>query len=281
MKILQSILLGGIILLSFAACNNNDSDMDHQSGTHVSAVIKFDHSLAIGDEFSIQQEADGAIQTLVLNKFKFLISDVVVKTTKDDMIEIPNNIAGSLIDLSKGVGKEFKIYLTGIPNGEYKSISFGIGVSDDVANGSADEQSKLFDLAAADMNWSWNPNSYIFSKIEATNKMNITDNLNLHIGKKGEFDGYRRVGIDFPQNITVKAEVSPSFHVKVNLEKLFVPNDGSSVYLGSPSKVAFADNFSDIFEIHHVHPLNEAINLEDIEMDTIHHTEVGNSIHRH
>jgi hypothetical protein len=263
-------------------------------GTHVSAIIKLDHSLAIGDEFTIQQQAGGENQTLILDTFKFLISDVVVKTADNQMISIPNNVAGSLIDLSKAVNKEVQVYLTEIPDGEYKSISFGIGVSDEVANGSADEQSRLFDLAAADMNWSWNPNSYIFSKIEATNRVNMmhhmakseteqADDLSIHIGKKGDFDGYRTVTIDFPQNITVKSEVSPSVHVKVNIEKLFSPNDGLAVYLGAPSKVNFSDNYSSIFEAQHVHPLDEAIYLEDVEMDVDSgtHDGDGHSGHNH
>lgn len=292
MKNLKNILFGGIAFLLVSACGSNDSELDPNIGTHVSAIIKLDHSLAIGDEFTIQQQADGENQTLILDKFKFLVSDVVVKTADNQMISIPNNVAGSLIDLSKADDKEIQMYLTGIPNGEYKSISFGIGVSEEVANGSADEQSKLFDLAAADMNWSWNPNSYIFSKIEATNKLNMmhhmakseteqADDLWIHIGKKGDFDGYRTVTIDFPQNITVKSEVSPSVHVKVNIEKLFIPNDGASVYLGTPSTVDFADNYSNIFEIHHVHPLNEAINLEDVEMDMDHDDDSGDSSHNH
>jgi hypothetical protein len=298
MKYLKNIFLGGIAFLIVSACDSNDSELDHDMGTHVSAIIKLDHSLAIGDEFTIQQQAGGENQTLILDTFKFLISDVVVKTADNQMISIPNNVAGSLIDLSKAVNKEVQVYLTEIPDGEYKSISFGIGVSDEVANGSADEQSRLFDLAAADMNWSWNPNSYIFSKIEATNKVNVmhhmakteseqADDLSIHIGKKGDFDGYRTVTIDLStlknKSLFIKKEFSPSIHIIVNIEKLFSPNDGVAVYLGAPSKVDFSDNYSSIFEAQHVHPLDEAIYLEDVEMDVDSgtHDGDGHSGHNH
>ncbi|WP_152285943.1 MbnP family protein [Flavicella marina] len=292
MKNIKIVMITVIAVITFTACNNSDTNMEHDNGTHVSAVIKLDHSIAIGDEFTIQQQADGVTQTLVLDKFKFLISDVSVKTANNNMISIPNNVAGSLIDLAKADDKEVKLYLTEIPDGEYKSITFGIGVSDEVASGSADAQSRLFDLASADMNWSWNPNSYIFSKIEATNKLNMmnhmaksetedADNLWIHIGKKGDFDGFRTVTLDFPQNITVKNEVSPSVHVKVNIEKLFTPDNGVTVYLGAPNSSDFADNYANIFEVHHVHPLDEAVDLEDVEQDDHDHSDSEGSSHSH
>lgn len=293
MKNLKSFILGGAAFLSIISCNNNDdSEMDHDDGTHVSAVIKLDHSLSIGDQFTVMQAADGENQTLVLDKFKFLISDVSVKSSTNEMIAIPNNVAGNLVDLSKAEDSEVKLYLTEIPDGTYTSITFGIGVSEEVASGSADDQTTLYDLAASDMNWSWNPNSYIFSKIEATNMLNMmdhmakseteaADDLWIHIGKKGDFDGFRMVTLEFPQAITVKAEVSPSVHVIVDIEKLFTPDNGTPVYLGAPVSVDFADNYQNIFEVHHVHPLDEAINLEDIEMDMDHDSEEDSTDHNH
>jgi len=55
------------------------------------------------------------------------------------------------------------------------------------------------------------------------------------------------------------------------------------VYLGAPSKVNFADNYSSIFEAKHVHPLDKAIYLEDVEMEMDSGTDDGDghSGHNH
>lgn len=269
MKNLKVFIVALVAVLGFNSCDSNDDEMNHHiDADHVSAVIKFDHSLAIGDDIVIKDVENGVDQTLILGKFKFLISDVKVVTSEDEVISVPNNLGGNLIDLAHATNKEVKVYLSGLPKGEYKSVSFGIGVSEEVAGGSATDQTKLFELAQADMNWTWNPNSYIFSKIEATNKSveAAAKDLSIHIGKKANFNGFRTVSLDFPQNFEVNANVSPSVHVKIAIEKLFTPDTGTSVYLDAPSKADYADNYTNIFEVHHVHPLDDAISLDDVDM---------------
>lgn len=279
MKTLKFYLIVAFSAAMLIACDNNDESIENE-GTHVSAVVKFDHSLALGDEFVLTDSNDDD-QTIELTKFKYLISDVIITNTDNEEFAIPNNIGAQLVDLANAdASGTVKVYLTNVPNGTYKSIQFGVGVSQEVANGSTEDQTRLMHLAESDMQWTWNPNSYIFSKIEGSNVSTETTapiNLQIHVGYKGDVDGFRVINLDFPETLTVAPEVSPSAHVTVAIEKLFQPDapgvsvafDAVGAHGGTnEASINYADNFTSIFEIHHLHTNEEAINLEDVEEDS-------------
>ncbi|NJB82647.1 MbnP family protein [Wenyingzhuangia aestuarii] len=266
--------------ITLFSCNNDDDNINTNQATHVSAVLKLEHSLALGDQFTLT-DSEKNEQSLELTVFKFLVSDVKLTTTNDEVIALSNNDAAQLVDLANAdETNTIKVYLTDIPEGSYKSISFGVGVSQDVANGSTEEQAKLYELADDDMHWDWNSNLYIFSKIEASNLDNqntVPKNLNIHVGNKGgNVDLFRTVNLILPETLTVAAKVSPSIHTIVSIEKLFTPDapgvavayDAINAHGGTDdaSKI-FSDNYENIFEVHHLHPNEAAINLEDVEMD--------------
>lgn len=282
MKTIKSSLMVAFAAVMLFSCNTSDDSVTEE-GTHVSAILKFDHSLALGDEF-VLTDSNNDEQTIELSKFKFLVSDVTITTTDNETITLSNNNAAQLIDIANADETNMVyVYLTDIPDGSYKSISFGVGVSDEVANGSTENQIKLMELAeqdSEDMVWSWNPNSYIFSKIEGTNlnsESTTATNLQIHVGNKGDFVGYRTVDLTFPETLTVADQVSPSVHVTVAIEELFEPEEpGVSVAFDAigahggtdEASVNYADNYANIFEIHHIHPTEEAITLEEVEEDT-------------
>ncbi|MGY6647621.1 MbnP family protein [Wenyingzhuangia sp. IMCC45574] len=264
------------LAIAIISCNEDDNNISNE-GTHVSAVVKFDHSLALGDHFTLKDK-NNVDQNIELTKFKYLISNIIVIDTDNQQVQIPNNVGAQLIDLANTDDSNMvKVYLTNIPDANYKSISFGIGVSKEVANGSTHDQTRLMDLAEHDMQWAWNPNSYIFSKIEGANLDTSTTsptNLLIHLGDKGDsFSGYRTVNLDFPENLTVKSNLSPSMHVTVAVEELFTPTTAEHTAVafdavgghGASSEAAgnYADNFKTIFEVHHLH-IEAAINLEDV-----------------
>lgn len=278
--------------ITLFSCNNDDDNIEQNDGTHVSAVVKFDHSLFLGGLISLKDN-EGQDQNIKLTKFKYLISDVVVTGTNDETFAVPNNTGAQLVDLDHADENGIvKTYLTGVPDGSYKKLTFTIGVSKEVAAGNAEAQEKLMELAEADMQWTWNPNSYIFSKIEGTNTSTETTtptNLQIHLGDKGEdFIGSRTVNLELPQILNVGSKVSPSVHLKVAIEKIFspdapgvsVPFDAVASHGGSDENATnYADNFANSITIDHLHTNEEAINLEDVEEDHD-HSEEGDS-HSH
>ncbi|WP_029489314.1 MbnP family protein [Ochrovirga pacifica] len=286
-------------LLAFTAitlfsCNNDDDNIDDKKseGTHVSAVVKFDHSLRLGELLTLKDK-ENQDQSIKLTKLKYIISDVKVTATDGSEYEIPNNVGAQLVDLDHSDDNGIvKTYFTGIPNGSYKKITFTVGVSKEVAEGAAEAQERLMELAEADMHWDWNPNSYIFSKIEGSNTNTASTtptNLQIHIGDKGEnFVGSRVVNLEFPENLTVATKISPSVHLKVFIEKIFNPNepgqfvpfDGVAAHGGSDENaINYADNFANSIVIDHLHANEEAINLEDVEEHD--HSEGDGHSHNH
>ena len=292
MKTLKSYILGALAAALLISCSNDDdNNIDQSEGTHVSAVVKFDHSLMIGDLITLKDK-ENQDQNIELTKFKYLISDVVVTATDDSQYEIPNNIGAQLIDLAHAdANGVVKTYLTGVPDGSYKSFTFTVGVSKEVAAGNADAQEKLMELAEADMQWTWNPNSYIFSKIEGANTSTVQapNNLQIHIGDKGEnFIGSRIVNLEFPQTLTVASKISPSVHLIVAIEKIFTPDapgvsvpfDAVASHGGTDDNATnYADNFANSITLDHLHTNEEAINLEDVEQHD--DSEGGEHSHSH
>ncbi|MEN8890438.1 MAG: MbnP family protein [Wenyingzhuangia sp.] len=256
------------------SCSQNE--ISTKEGTQVSATLKFQHSLGLGDLLELT-DTKSQKQSLTLDKFKYLISEVQFTTNDNENITLSNNDAAQLIDLDfADESNTVTVHLTDVPVGDYKSVSFGIGVSQEVANGSTEEQTKLMDLAEQDMQWAWNPNAYVFSKIEASNlntESTVPTDLQVHIGNKGSFVGYRTVTMVFPETLSLDSKVSPSLHITVAIEKIFAPeNPSKSVAFdaigahGGSSDVTsnFADNFASIFQVHHIHPTEQAIYLEDV-----------------
>lgn len=128
--------------------------------------IKLDHSAKIGDVLY-----DGNGNGFTLTKLKYFVTDIVLTKSNGEKVAVDNEIGATIIDLASVTDQNDAIVyndIVGVEKGNYTSVSFKIGVDEEIYSQGEDAQGKLLELATAnanDMLWSWTT-GYIFLKIE-------------------------------------------------------------------------------------------------------------------
>jgi hypothetical protein len=180
--------------------------------------------------------------------FKYYISNIKFVSENGKEFREPNSY--HLINEAKVGTKEFSI---NIPEGNYKQVSFTIGV-DSLHNVSGAQDGDLDPLNA--MFWDWNT-GYIMLKMEG---ILLKDNAELafHLGGfKGVYNVLRKVTITFPELLAAANGKNPEIFIKANLAELyktphvinFFQTPVITVEGGEAAKIA--DNYADMFSLDH------------------------------
>src|ERR1700746_1185644 len=154
---LRKFILGLIIFLIASPCNSNA-----QHSTKGSLSIAFSHYV---DDRPLNLYSNvytnNLGQTFTVNNFKYYISNIHLQ--KKDGTEF---ISPDYFLINEDEESSKNIILNNIPDGEYTSISFIVGV--DSAHNCSGAQSGALDPANG-MFWAWNT-GYIFLKLEGKSK---------------------------------------------------------------------------------------------------------------
>ncbi|GAB4126798.1 MAG: hypothetical protein OHK0045_06220 [Raineya sp.] len=205
-------------------------------------------------------------ETFTLTTFDYFLSNIVLEKQDGSFYAIPQDKSYFLIKLSEGLNS--LVRLKDIPLGEYKSISFLVGV--DSLRNTMEPARRQGDLdvggRAEGMYWIWNT-GYIFLKMEGTSDVvpNEQDKrFYFHIGGYGGYssptiNNLRTIKIAFPQNtLKITSGKSPILHLKVDASKIF---DGSTtISIAENPNVMFsafstniANNYANMFSLDFVH----------------------------
>jgi hypothetical protein len=145
------------------------------------------------------------------------------------------------------------ISFNSIPEGEYQSIEFILGV--DSARNCSGAQSGALDPINA-MFWTWNT-GYIFLKLEGKSKFSSAPGtmLEYHIGGfKKEDNCIRNVKIPFNQSVKIGKNNSVKIQLKVDITEILnspTTIDFSKIpVVNNPiNATVIADNYADIFQL--------------------------------
>jgi hypothetical protein len=148
-----------------------------------------------------------------------------------------------------------------IPAGNYKSISYGIGVDKAQFDLGATGQGNFLTTAQnAGMMWSWSA-GYKFVAFEGTftsSTVTTDTNFKLHTGQTGTDYNYATISMNFPDNALVRTNITPQVHIMADLKHLLDGtnkinlSEGATIMGGSKLALATA-NLANMFEVHHVH----------------------------
>ena len=217
--------------------------------------------LKIGNSYT---NSSGEVFTL--STFDYFLSNIVLERQDGSLHTIPQDSSYFLVKLSEG--SKPLIRLKNIPLGEYKGISFLVGV--DSLRNTMEPARRRGNLdvggRAEGMYWTWNA-GYIFLKMEGTSDV-VPDEQDkrfyYHIGGFGGYssptiNNLRQVKIDFPQsNLKISSGKSPILHLKVDAAKIFVGS--STISIASNPNVMFslfsaniANNYANMFSLDFVH----------------------------
>lgn len=193
------------------------------------------------------QYANDAGNVYSVTKLKYYVTNIILTKT-DGVTHAPRSYY--LVDADFVGGADFR--MIDIPAGDYKSISFSIGV-DPVANVNGDQQGALDPLNG--MFWSWNT-GYIFTKLEGKYVNGIGDETNYlyHIGLDSN-----RIDMTIPLNFSMAGK-SPvkTVNVEVDVNKFFngtytydIEKDGDVTHTSNYPLVAFKirENMKNAFKV--------------------------------
>jgi hypothetical protein len=188
--------------------------------------------------------------TFSVDVYKYYISNI--KLWKADSTFFAEPESYHLINEQLSASKAFTIHE--VPAGDYKSITFLIGV--DYDRNTTGAQTGALDPANA-MFWDWNT-GYIMAKIEGTSP-GLTGGISFHIGGfEGKNGVIRVVNLSFPTIATVNGNNTPAVHIKSDVLQWFkapvtVSFDTMNIVAtAGPMAAQIADNYTDMFTVDHV-----------------------------
>ena len=216
MRKFKTLLMAITTVAALSSCSKKD---DNNDSTPAKVSLQFDNyvgteKLALGTSASAAKAYTSNGQTLKFSEVKYVITNVVL--VKADGTKVPYHTedldkGGFLINQAKTAS--LTPVLSGIPEGEYKGIEFGLGVKKELNNLKLQDRFPNFYRLTGEfkhsgiMHWEW-ANGYRFVKLEGwysnptpgKNKKGealpaITDGeLSIHIGSA--FKGTKVIGED-------------------------------------------------------------------------------------
>ncbi len=244
--------------LTLAGCNKDDETPASQTGT---VSLEFEQTVGAAPlTLNTQSYATPAGDQFKITTFRQYISNIKFTKTDGSTYAVPESyyLVDAAVPASQGLA------LKDIPAGDYKSLTFTVGV--DSARNVSGVQTGALDPNNA-MFWTWN-SGYIYTKLEGTSPQAphpagaAEGGLVFHIGGfKSPNNTIRTVTLPFPAgtNLLVRTDHAPEVHLNVDVMKMFtgpttVRFATLSNTMGGANSVLVANNYAaGMFSIEHIH----------------------------
>jgi hypothetical protein len=247
----------------FTSCKK-DTVETYDTNVKASLSIEFDNIVGSSDlQLNTGNYTNAIGEAYKITTLKYFVSNFTLTKSDGSIYTIPQDSSYFLIDES--VASSLKPTLK-VPEGEYSSISFIVGVDSLRNTKDISQRTGVLDPtgAASGMYWSWN-SGYIFFKLEGTAASSPqTGNVfQYHIGL---FGGYTTPTINNLKTVTlnltargvpkVKANKATNVHLMADVSKVFTGTSNisftttSSVH-GATGSAAIANNYAAMFKHDH------------------------------
>jgi len=253
------LLFSSIVLFS---CKENEINSNDKNSITLSFDNKVgDKALVLGTgAYTNSSGEDFTVTTL-----NYFISNVSFKKEDGTVVKFPNNYF--LIKQSDAGSLEAE--LKDIPTGNYKEVSFMVGVDSTRSTSDLSQRIGVLDPASYGddgMYWAWN-SGYIFFKFEGTSSViptNATGKrpFQLHVGGFGGMttktaNNLRTITLPLSNAATVRSNIAPKVHLFVDILKVF--NGTTQIKLAETNLVhtintatPIADNYKQMFSVNNV-----------------------------
>ncbi len=250
-----------LFILLFTSCKKDNSSL-YNSNVKADLSVEFDNIVGSSDlQLNTGSYTNSSGENFTVTKLKYYVSNFVFIKTDGTVYTVPQDSSYFLVDESDGTEHAPVLH---IPEGEYKTVSFVVGVDSLRSTKDISMRTGVLDPTGdgGDMYWGWN-SGYIFLKIEGTSAASADGMFMYHIGG---FGGYSTSTINNLKTITldltargvpqVKAGKETNIHLLVDILKLF---DGSTkLSIAAHPSVMFndysvniADNYTAMFRHDH------------------------------
>lgn len=260
-----SFLFAFVTLFSISSCDKGEDITGNGEVNIEIENVANDKVFALNNNYV---NANG--DTLNFSMFNYYLSNFSFTKTDGTVYTVPKDECYFLIKQDDVASKilNFK----NIPAGDYKSVSFIIGVDSLKSTAPVSERTGVLDPAGAGsgMYWAWN-SGYIFLKAEGTSPQAPLDSTSnkhpfkYHIGLYG---GYSSATLNNLKKVTlseaggsnaiVRTNKTPEIHIAANVTKLLdsptkVSVAANPVVMVSPFSATIANNYANMFAIEHIH----------------------------
>ncbi len=226
MKYISSSILGLLITAILFSCKKDES-VQYNPNNKAELSIEFDNIVGESDlQLNTGSYTNANGEVFKITKLKYYVSNFVLTNTNGVNYVVPQDSCYFLIDESND---STQLPILHIPEGEYKTLSFTIGV--DSLRNTMDISKRTGTLdpstTALDMYWSWN-SGYIFFKLEGTSPVSPAPGniFEYHIGGFGGYNiattnNLKKITLDLTQRGTaqVKSGKKTNIHLLVNILK--------------------------------------------------------------
>lgn len=242
---MKHIVIISSIFLFLASCKK-ESNNPYNANTKGDLTVEFDNiagssNLQLGT--GVYTNASG--EQLSVTKLKYYVSNFALTKTDGTVYTVPQDSCYFLIDESDETTHEPLLH---VPEGEYKTLSFVLGVDSLRNTKDISLRTGVLDPTATggDMYWGWN-SGYIFFKMEGTSPAaGMGGGFMYHIGGFGgmssrTINNIKNITLDLTERGTpkVKAGKETNIHLMVDVLKMF--SGTNTVKIAENSMVMFSE----------------------------------------
>lgn len=219
------LYIASCVILFIISCKKDDDGLSYDSATKAELSVEFDNIVGSSDlQLNTGSYINAAGETFKVTKLKYYVSNFIVTNVNGTIYTVPQDSCYFLIDESLPATHQPVLK---IPEGEYKTISFTVGVDSLRNTMDISKRTGVLDptTTAADMYWGWN-SGYIFYKIEGTSASASGGIFQYHVGGFGGYstpttNNLRTVTLDLTARGTpkVKANKETNIHLFVDVLK--------------------------------------------------------------
>lgn len=265
------ILVAVVTALAFSSCKKEDTT-EFNANTKSELTLEFDNivdnqQLILGN--STYTNAAG--EPFTVSVLQYFVSNIRLKKADGTEFVVPQAESYFLIQEQNATTRLCKVQ---VPEGEYKEVTFTIGVDSLRSTKPITERTGVLDPANYPsghdgMYWSWN-SGYIFLKMEGDSPVAPADpngnkKYRFHIGGFGGYssptiNNIRETTIDLTSKGTVKVKSGRQPVVHLTMDVMKIMNGSSTVSLAANSTVMFgaysaniANNYKGAFAHVHTH----------------------------
>jgi hypothetical protein len=235
---MKRILIASVIL--FASCKKNAGETYNNNLTG-NLSIEFDNIAGSSDlQLNTASYINAAGENFKVTRLKYYVSNFILTKNDGSVYTVEQDSCYFLIDES--IASSRKPVLK-IPEGEYKSLGFTLGV--DSLRNTMDISKRTSSLdptaAASDMYWGWN-SGYIFFKIEGTSAAATGGSFAYHVGGFGGYNAatpnnLKKIVLDLSPRGTAKVTAAHSSNIHLFADVLKVFNGATNMSFASTAMI--------------------------------------------
>ena len=263
MKRIISLLSISAIL--FTSCKKDKDEVsEYNPNVKADLSVEFDNVAGSADlQLNTGNYTNALGQQFKVTKLKYYVSNFKLTNVDGSVYTVPQKDCYFLIDESDATSH---MPVLSVPEGEYKTLSFMIGVDSLRNTMDVSQRTGSLDVsgAAADMYWSWN-SGYIFFKMDGTSPA-ITAMGGVFQYHVGGFGGYSTPTVNNLKTVTLTLPGAPvSFgsnnhkHIHTFVDALKVVNGTTNIsvpttpmVMGGPDAPKIAYNYKNMFVVDHI-----------------------------